>query len=444
MRSSLALVVLLIVAPSVSAVRPVVIASDGLVLQQGLGAKTHDSKEGEDNADSVDASSTMRMTMRAMMRATRTHIIRIAYQLAEPLYLTPLQFHGGLWSSMKSMPHLCVGVSSVPILLWVAASPGQSAWTYVVAWLYSNLAMNMANKAAADGFAASCLLVILQMVVGTLIVLAFEGRKLNYNGARTEDILKWCVVPFFFAGMLASSIYALKETTLSTVLILRSILPIFTLFAEKRLFNSPATLSTSIICSIMVCLVGTAIYGCTSLSVTPWAVKLILLNCVVTVADRLLQRSMLSSPNFSVSLPLCMIINNVCGIVPMLILAAVTGEVHTWGGILATSSVSSWGWAIASGFLGCCLGYLGLHCSKLFSATSILMLLNLNKVFVIFIGVLIFKDKFTTLASVGCSLALGGAIWYGYVRLPSETALAKDTEATRLCPVFIKGQAIIK
>jgi len=345
---------------------------------------------------------------------------------------------------MKSTPHLWAAVSSVPALLWVAASPGQSAWAYIVAWLFSNIAMNMANKAAADVFSATCLLVILQMVVGTLIILAIEGRKVNYAGARAKDILQWCVVPFFFAGMLASSIYALKETTLSTVLILRSILPIFTLIVEKRLFNSPATLSTSIMCSIVVCLVGTVIYGCTSLSVTPWAVKLILLNCVVTVADRLLQRFLLSAPNFSVSLPLCMIINNVCGIIPMLILAVVTGEVHTWGGIWATSSVSSLGWAIASGFLGCCLGYLGLHCQKLISATSFLMLQNLNKVFVIFIGVLIFKDKFTILAAVGCSLALGGAIWYGFVRLPSETALAKDTEGARLLPLSIKGQAIIK
>jgi len=339
---------------------------------------------------------------------------------------------GSIWSSVKSESHLWAAVVSAPALLWVAASPGQSASVYIVSWMFSNIAMNMANKAAATGFSATCLLVILQMVVATLIVLAMEGRKLNYAAARKADILKWCVIPFFFAAMLASSIYALKETTLSTVLILRSILPICTLIVEKRLFNAPAILSTPIICSMLVCIVGTVIYGCTSLSVTPWAVQLILLNCVVTVADRLLQRILLSSSDFSVSLPLCMIINNTCGIVPMLLLAVVTGEVYTWGDVLATSSVSSWGWAMASGFLGCCLGYLGLHCQKLISATSFLMLQNLNKVFVISMGVLIFKDRFSILAGVGCSLALGGAVWYGYVRLPAETAPASDAEAARL------------
>merc|ERR1719272_1410937 len=112
----------------------------------------------------------------------------------------------------------------------------------------------------------------------------FEYKNMTYG--KWQDVLKWSIVPFFFAGMLTTSMWAFKETTMSTVLILRNVLPLLAFAIEKYMFNNPAYVTMPLILSMFVALIGTVMYGAFNISVTRFGALLIAANCVITVADR--------------------------------------------------------------------------------------------------------------------------------------------------------------
>merc|ERR1719487_1204713 len=110
-----------------------------------------------------------------------------------------------------------------------------------------------------------------------------------------SDVLNWSVVPFLFAGMLCTSMWAFKMTTMSTVLILRNVLPLFSFAIEKYTFNVPAMVTTPLVLSMFLALIGTIMYGVFNISVTTVGALVIIVNCMTTVMDRVLQRYFLAS-----------------------------------------------------------------------------------------------------------------------------------------------------
>jgi uncharacterized membrane protein len=292
--------------------------------------------------------------------------------------------------------------------------------------------MNIMNKKAASTFRHTAMLVIIQMVVADLMILLFEFRKLKVT--KKSDVWKWMMIPFFFAGMLATSLWAFKETTLSTVLILRNVLPLCSFATEKYFFGTPENVSLNLVLSMVVTLLGTVVYGYWNLSVTLFGAVLIFANCVITVADRVLQRNFLKNPDFTMSVALCMLVNNLIGILPMLVFALGTAEFREWGTARTTTASTTWVWVMMSGLCGTCIGYLGLRTQKLISATTFLMLQNFNKVALIFIGMCFFGDNFEKMSGVGCIVSMLGSVWYSVLRLPAETASKAETETGKLLP----------
>eukprot|EP00747_Dinoflagellata_sp_TGD_P163170 gnl/TRDRNA2_/TRDRNA2_181567_c0_seq1.p1 gnl/TRDRNA2_/TRDRNA2_181567_c0~~gnl/TRDRNA2_/TRDRNA2_181567_c0_seq1.p1 ORF type:complete len:420 (+),score=74.70 gnl/TRDRNA2_/TRDRNA2_181567_c0_seq1:43-1302(+) len=311
-----------------------------------------------------------------------------------------------------------VVIALVPFLFYTCFSQRVPPVLVIICWCLSSFGMNVMNKLAATNFKATCLLVIIQMLVADAVMVV-EYRKMFFE--KWSDVLRWSIVPFFFAGMLCTSMIAFKMTTMSTVLILRNVLPLFSFTIEKYSFNVPAMVTTPLVLSMVVSLVGTMMYGAYNISVTSLGVVVIGCNCAITVMDRVLQRYFLASKDFTVSVPMCMIINNSVGIVPVLVFAGFLGEVNTWYATVMQASTRTWLWVLMSGLCGTCLGYLGLRCQKMISATTFLMLQNFNKISLIFFGVLTMGDQISGLSAMGCIISMLGTCWYGYVRLPTET-----------------------
>eukprot|EP00747_Dinoflagellata_sp_TGD_P163619 gnl/TRDRNA2_/TRDRNA2_182475_c0_seq1.p1 gnl/TRDRNA2_/TRDRNA2_182475_c0~~gnl/TRDRNA2_/TRDRNA2_182475_c0_seq1.p1 ORF type:complete len:478 (+),score=78.77 gnl/TRDRNA2_/TRDRNA2_182475_c0_seq1:59-1492(+) len=320
---------------------------------------------------------------------------------------------------------------AAPVILYACFSQNLGRFAVVFCWLVSSFGMNVMNKLAASHFPSTCLLVIIQMVFADFVMI-LEWKNMTYE--KLSDVIKWMIVPLFFAGMLSTSIWAFKETTMSTVLILRNVLPLFAFAVEKYLFNNPATVTASLILSMFVAFAGTVLYGFTNISVTKFSAFIILANCVITVADRVLQRYFLASKDFTVSVPLCMAINNVVGVVPMFILAICLGEVPKWSETVLMASPRTWVWVVMSGLFGTCLGYLGLKCQKLVSATTFLMLQNFNKIALIVFGMMSMGDKMYGIPMAGCLVSMLGTLWYGYERLPAER-----NEIEKLCDKMTKA-----
>jgi len=293
-----------------------------------------------------------------------------------------------------------------------------------VLYIFASLAMNILNKKAAKAFEGTCLLVIIQMLVSIVVILCMEWDKMKID--KWSDFMKWLIVPIAFAGMLGTSMYAFKEASLTTILIIRNILPILTFGFEKVLFNQPEFLCWKVVMSLLFTLAGSVLYGFVDVSATNLGKVLILVNCAFTIVDRLVQAKLLKgNKDFSISISMCMLLNNALGIVPMLVLAMVTGEVAHWGHSLASAGPDTWFLVMMSGLCGASLGYVGLRTQQLVSGTTVLVMQNFNKLLVIGLGMFLFHEHMTALSFLGCLVSLLGCFAYGYLRLPAE-AKSKD------------------
>jgi len=334
-----------------------------------------------------------------------------------------VQLRHGLVKDNNYGRKVWLAIAIVPALLW-AATTAQNVWLICTCYVTASVAMNILNKVAAVAFSATFLLVILQMIAADIIVTAIEFPKMKCG--RYQDLLKWSAVPLFFAGMLATSLWSFKEASLTAILIIRNILPIISFAAEKLLFNLPPQVPIAMVVSLLVTLAGSVMYGWADVSISSFGKMMILVNCLFTLADRLLQTQLLKrTPDFSISIPLCMVLNNTMGIIPLVALACATGEMHTWGFVLQNAGPTGWFWVVMSG-CGACLGYIGLKAQKILSGTTILVIQNFNKILIIIMGAELFGEKFSFLSCVGCVVSLAGCFWYGHLRLPSEVSSFKS------------------
>lgn len=318
----------------------------------------------------------------------------------------------------------------IPLFLWIATSDEVSIWLVIPAWVLGGMGMNVVNKVAAVLFPASFLLVILQMSFAIVFLLLVEMRKMTCKSYL--DIAKWMVVPFLFSGILATSLFSFKMASLSTVMICRNVLPFITFSVEKIFLNTPATVSGSLVLSMVSTLAGVLLYS-VSQSHNPaessQGLLLVYINAMLCACDRLCQSNLLKSKDFGASISFCLLLNNLFGMVPILMLAVATGETQTWHRALTKAEPITWLWVSMSCCCGFCLGYLGLKTQSAVTATTSLMLQNIVKVLLIFVGVMCFGDILDTSATTGCYIAMFGGLWYGYLRLPAETksqAAGKD------------------
>ncbi|CAE8686648.1 unnamed protein product [Polarella glacialis] len=333
--------------------------------------------------------------------------------------------NGGRTAKHLPMSETCIlgAIFIITLFMSVSAESG-AANSATMSWMMASIGMNIFNKEAAGVCPAILLLVILQMMVANMIVVATKHQDLKVKS--WASILRWVPVPIFFASMLASSLFALKETTVTTVLILRNVLPLFSFVAEKVLFGTPLVVNYKPVLALLVTLFGTVVYGCDNISVTHHSAALILFNCVVSVCDRLLQRHLLICPEFHENLAVCMVANNTIGLLPLLILALWTGETETWASTLHNTNAVSWFVIVLSSVAGCALGYLGLKVARAVTATMVLVLQNVSKLSVVLLGILLYGDSLTFIAAAGSLVSLGGSAWYSQLMMPPAAIQAPD------------------
>merc|ERR1712137_371728 len=166
---------------------------------------------------------------------------------------------------------------------------------------------------------------------------------------------------------------------------------------------------------------------------------------MVAIADRIVQRRLLVCECKDLSLSVCMVINNVLGIVPSLLLVFVFDEVSV---VIEREDV----WMkpqvycvlLFSGVLGMSVGYFGLACQKQMSATSFQVLQNLSKVGVIFVGVELFGDSWKSASRiVGLMLSIAGSSAYGLARswenAPKQAMITKENYGSAASSSLEKG-----
>merc|ERR1719231_65460 len=102
-----------------------------------------------------------------------------------------------------------------------------------------------------------------------------------------------------------------------------------------------------------------------------------------------------------------MLLNNSCGLAPNLFLLLLYQEPPRWEEAWGGLSTRGAAMIALSCLNGLAISYAGLRVQQLVTATTFMVLTNVNKVLVVLFGVLALGDPITPLSSLGVAVAIG-------------------------------------
>mmetsp|Transcript_24644 Transcript_24644/g.70916 ORF Transcript_24644/g.70916 Transcript_24644/m.70916 type:complete len:319 (+) Transcript_24644:108-1064(+) len=306
------------------------------------------------------------------------------------------------------------------------ATESAETLTGVGCWIVCSIGMMVFNKLAIRAFPVECTLVALQMAFTVVVMLIFCWKSLHIGSIK--DALKWSIVVPWFTGMLLTSILALKGTPMTLVITLKSLTPIFSLFIE-RFYPNPISVNRGMLLTIATMILGTALYAA-GMPKSHWGgVGWVFLNVAFSIGDRLLQRLMLAKDQYPVDISKTgvTLLNNIEGLVPLVIVAWIKHEFHHIGPAFQQLDTLGIIWVVASCIVGVGISYCGVWAQSLISATSFLVLVNANKFVIIFVEAFGMRTKvLKPIQIVGAIVAICGGVAYGKAREYVEQA--KDGE----------------
>jgi len=287
----------------------------------------------------------------------------------------------------------------------------------------TSISMSVLNKACVSLTGAPAVLTGIQMAFAVAATLASKWKEVF--GADRKQMLRWCIVPVFYAGMLNSSLFAFDYVSLSLMIVFRNLAPLGTMLVESFVMDAQHAPKVTLpaVLAIMMMVMG-ALLSTIGQSDASWiGLAVVLLNTLLAITDRLIQRRLLVSECTDLPLSTCMVLNNSLGMIPTFAIAMATNEVQTipahhtaWTDPATLSLIS------LSGLMGLGIGFYGLMCQKAMTATSFQVLQNLTKVVLVFAGIYVFGDDMSThTLQGGMALSIMGSAAYGLARA-SEAA----------------------
>lgn len=344
------------------------------------------------------------------------------------------------------------GSSSSKPSAWERLRQNREAMTVVACLMFMacSATMLIVNKLVVKHFSTPVLVVFAQNLMACLIVVTVLFRSLHF-GSRADAIRFAKVVPLMYAGMLCTSAIAQQFASLGLQIVIRNLAPLVTLPIE-RIFNEPIVTDVWTWASMFVILGGVILYVIESLGAAPYAVPaarhqdldtlllgvlLMVANMVLAIVERLYQRKMLTIVPVDVSKMGMVLLNNGVSLVPLSILIFPMEEwrpakMEHWG--TAGPHGSTWldyTLLIISGVCGVAIGWTSMNAQQYVTATTMLLITNLNKVVVIIFGMMFLAEPDGPFAIAGCAVALGGGVWYALVRRSlGKKEAAKKAQAT--------------
>ena len=203
---------------------------------------------------------------------------------------------------------------------------------------------------------------------------------------------------------------------MSMVVVFRVLAPFFSLVITRFLPN-PHRITTLLVVSMGIMVAGAGVYSAGLLvdnlfSGLPW----IIFNMLLAVADRLVQRSMLAQDQAPVDISLSgvTLLNNLWGCMFLLFAAVVLEKLQELPVLLKSLGSEHVIWILCSCFVGTCISFTGIFVQKRISATSFMVLINVNKFGVISLKAFVMRTKTLSTSQIfGVSVAISGSVRYG-------------------------------
>jgi len=284
----------------------------------------------------------------------------------------------------------------------------------VTAFMMSSAGMAIANKMAVTAIKLPMLLVGMQSFFTLIVLIPF------YNTIRLGscyDRIRWAPVSVAFVAMLATSMLSYKTCSLGTVVVIRMISPLLGLLVELTFDNAKFVASPHTFGSLTVIMLGVLMYALFQKGIQGEVTGIIfmILNMFIATGERLAQRYFMAEDPVDMSDTGLMLYNNVvCTLfMPLMMLAF-----NEWDKTDRVVDVKPIGWIFIlwSFFCGCCISYTAFRAQRRISATSFLVVVNMNKFVVVAFGIFVLKEKYVPLAAAGCALTLVGGAYYSWDR----------------------------
>jgi len=297
----------------------------------------------------------------------------------------------------------------------------------------TSVSMHTLNKAVVSFTLQPSTITCIQMLVAVVVMVGWHGRE--FLQADRRQMFRWCLVPVAYAAMLNSSLLGYEYISLTLMTVFRNLAPLVTMVVERCIMppEHRPQVTLPAVTAIGTMIIGALLFSWTETAFSWIGLGLVVLNTLLAILDRVLQRRLLVEECKDLPLPVCMIVNNSLGMIPTLLLAWGSNEFQGF-----QESSTNWrdpgviALVIMSGFMGLFIGLAGLMCQKAMSATSFQVMQNMSKVVVISMGVTIFGDQIAgKVRSFGILLSLVGSMAYGYAR-SMEAAEAKKSELASL------------
>lgn len=286
---------------------------------------------------------------------------------------------------------------------------GRSIYFVVVIWLTMSFFMNLMNKQCTVLLQCPFTLVMIQMIIAIVIL---AGTPLT--NVSKKDLWRWSALALLFGMMLCSSMFSFAHASVTCLLVLRNCLPLFTLPLEKAIFQDAVTVSAGMVASLFAIAMGAALYAfyTPGHGASTEGLVWILINSLITVVHRVLERSLLTS-DMKLSFEAMTLLYNVIPLLPIGMLAWATGETQQWSQHMDLLNSPM---AIAvigcSGVVGVCLGQGGIMVQKAVTATTLTVLQTTAKMVIIVGAMVVFNDRFTYVSFCGCGMSLLGSAAY--------------------------------
>lgn len=242
-------------------------------------------------------------------------------------------------------------------------------------------------------------------VAGQMFGAASILACLPWTYQTTSDIYRCLVLPPLFATMLFMSMLSLQHASLGSIMAIRNTAPLAALPLEHCLV-APQHMGLRTVAALFFVLAGCVGYVWEDLNTSTYGVLLAGANMLVGVGDRLVQRHILSTTD--VSKCSVLFVNNLLGGGIVSALAVATHEDAT----RAAYKQEVWIPWVLSVFVGLSLGYSGAQAQEHVSATTHLLISNLNRILVLLIGNVLLGEVVKWQQWVAICVSLGGTVMY--------------------------------
>ena len=298
-----------------------------------------------------------------------------------------------------------------------ALKPGEAGYRTALLlscafFMVCSAGMMVFNKMVLRAARLPITIVMVQMAF-TVVVLCVLPCGLHFGSA--SDVMRWALsIPLLFTLMLASSMLALDHASMGAIIVVRNVAPIVTM-AIERVWGEQIEVTVGIICSLLYVCAGVALYTSADLQFSATGMAYMLANMASAVLERLLQRKMIAVQPIDVSKTGMMLLNNAVALVPMGLLLVGYGEHERWHELQRLSG-SEWALLGASCVNAVGISWAGINAQGYVSATTFMVLSNLNKFVVVAFGIVVLHEARSWRAILGCCVALSGGILYAKAR----------------------------